>query len=272
MVPDANCNCVREKIGLLISDVDGTLLTPEKTLTERTCEAVNRLYDAGIAFAVTSARPPRGMRMLVEPLRLTTPIAAHNGGLYARPDMSIIDGQLLPPDVAASVIRLIESHGLDVWAYCTSDWFVRDRHGPHVEREERAVRFSPTVVREFDDMVGDMVKIVGVSDDWETVARCEADARNEVGDQVSASRSQPYYLDITHPRANKGNVVRRLSEMLAQVRGFFLSAKDLRSISGVYFTTFGRGRRGGGVAEAGSARDDEAARTGPPPVGRRNVA
>ena len=214
MDQDATCNCVPERIRLLISDVDGTLVTPQKSLTERTCEAVARLHDAGIAFAITSSRPPRGMRMLVEPLRITTPIAAYNGGLYVRPDMSVIDGQLLPADVAASVIRLIESHGLDVWAYCGCDWFVRDPHGPHVEREERAVQFSPTVVRDFDDLLGDVVKIVGVSDDPEAVARCEADARDEVGDRVSASRSQPYYLDVTHPRANKGNVVKRLSEML----------------------------------------------------------
>ena len=70
------------------------------------------------------------MRMLVEPLRLTTPIAAYNGGLYARPDMSVIDQLRLPADVAASVIRIIESHGLSVWVYCGCDWFVRDRAWP----------------------------------------------------------------------------------------------------------------------------------------------
>ena len=76
------------------------------------------------------------------------------------------------------------------------------------------MQFSPTVVRDFDDLLGNAVKIVGVSDDLEAVARCEADARDQVGDRVSASRSQPYYLDVTHPQANKGSVVRRLSEML----------------------------------------------------------
>jgi Cof subfamily protein (haloacid dehalogenase superfamily) len=226
MVQDATCNCVPEKIRLLISDVDGTLVTPDKSLTERTCEAVSRLRDAGIAFAITSSRPPRGMRMLVEPLRITTPIAAYNGGLYVRPDMSVIDGQLLPADVAATVIRLIESHGLDVWAYCGCEWFVRDPRGPHVAREEHAVQFSPTAVRDFDDLPGDMAKIVGVSDNPEAVARCEADVRDEVGDRVSASRSQPYYLDITHPRANKGSVVKRLSEMLKVSNGEIATIGD----------------------------------------------
>ena len=120
MNPDAPCNCVPEKIRLLISDVDGTLITPEKTLTARTCEAVNRLYEAGIAMAITSSRPPRGMRMLVESLRLTTPLAAYNGGLYARPDMSVIDQLCLSADVAAAVLRIIESHGLSVWVFAVA--------------------------------------------------------------------------------------------------------------------------------------------------------
>ena len=172
------------------------------------------LREAGIALAITSSRPPRGMGMLVEPLHLTTPIAAYNGGLYARPDMSVINQIRLSGDVAASVVRITESHGLSVWVYCGCDWYVRDRHGPHVEREQLAVQFSPVVVRDFDDLSGDAVKIVGVSDDLDAVARCETDVRQQVGDRVSASRSQPYYLDVTHPQANKGSVVRRLSEML----------------------------------------------------------
>jgi Cof subfamily protein (haloacid dehalogenase superfamily) len=226
MDPDATCDSVPERIRLLISDVDGTLVTPQKALTARTCEAVNRLRDAGVALAITSSRPPRGLRMLVEPLRLTTPIAAYNGGLYAWPDMSVIDQIRLPADVARAVIRVIQSHGLSVWVYCGCDWFVLDRRGPHVGREERAVQFPATVVRDFDHMPGDAVKIVGVSDDLEAVARCEADAREEVGNQVSASRSQPYYLDVTHPRANKGNVVQRLAEMLGVTTGEIATIGD----------------------------------------------
>jgi hydroxymethylpyrimidine pyrophosphatase-like HAD family hydrolase len=39
--------------------------------------------------------------------------------------------------------------------------------------------------------------------------------RRIFGEQVSAALSQPYYLDVTHPHANKGEVVTVLSEWLA---------------------------------------------------------
>ena len=78
-------------IKLMLADVDGTLVTNDKVLTDRAIAAVGRLHDAGITFAVTSGRPPRGMAMLVEPLALDTPLAAFNGGLFVAPDMTVIE-------------------------------------------------------------------------------------------------------------------------------------------------------------------------------------
>jgi Cof subfamily protein (haloacid dehalogenase superfamily) len=198
-------------IRLMIADVDGTLVTQQKVLTDRAIRAVDKLRETGIAFAITSGRPPRGMAMLIEPLKLTTPIAGFNGGLFVRPDLSIIDAKTLPADVSPQAVKTILSGGLDVWVYRGNDWFVRTRHGPHVDREEWTVKFPPTVVPNFDGLLDNVSKIVGVSDDLDAVARCETAARAEFGTHVSAARSQPYYLDVTHPQANKGSVVRRLS-------------------------------------------------------------
>jgi len=46
------------RISLVISDVDGTLLTKDKTLTERAIRAVRRLQEAGIGFTLTSSARP----------------------------------------------------------------------------------------------------------------------------------------------------------------------------------------------------------------------
>jgi Cof subfamily protein (haloacid dehalogenase superfamily) len=201
-------------IRLLLADVDGTLVTQQKVLTDRARQAVARLRDAGIQFAITSGRPPRGMSMLIEPLNLTTPIAAFNGGLFVDRNLAILEQHVLPADISPQVVSLLESHKLDAWIYRGNDWFVHERHGPHVDREEWTVKFPPTVVPNFDGKLDNVVKIVGVGDDLPAVAQCETDARHQFGDHVSAARSQPYYLDVTHPLANKGTVATRLSEML----------------------------------------------------------
>ncbi len=199
-------------IRLLLSDVDGTLVKMDKTLTDRSIEAVHKLHDAGIHFAVTSGRPPRGMSMLVEPLALRTPLAAFNGGLMVDPEMEVVEQLVIPDDLVGPTIDLLDSHGLDVWVYRGADWLVRDVDGPHVDREAHTVQFAPTRVESYDGVTTGVVKIVGVSDDHDAVAAAATAAHDEFGDHVSAARSQPYYLDVTHPQANKGGVVKFLSE------------------------------------------------------------
>jgi Cof subfamily protein (haloacid dehalogenase superfamily) len=199
-------------IKLMLADVDGTLVTNDKVLTDRAIGAVGKLRDAGITFAVTSGRPPRGMAMLVEPLALDTPLAAFNGGLFVHPDMTVIESRTIPQDLVEPIIGLIDSFGLDAWVYRGADWFVLDLNGAHVDREQWTVKFPPTLTASFADLTDGVAKIVGVSDDLDAVAKAETNARDQFGDHVSAARSQPYYLDVTHPQANKGGVVAYLSK------------------------------------------------------------
>ncbi|HLI31134.1 MAG TPA: Cof-type HAD-IIB family hydrolase [Solirubrobacteraceae bacterium] len=198
-------------IALLLADVDGTLVTSEKRLTERAVAAVKRLHAAGIRFALTSGRPPRGMQMLVEPLGLRTPIAAFNGGLVVEPDMTVIEQRTIPQELVSQIIGTLERAGLDVWLYRGAEWYLRDPDAPHVAHERSTVQFEPTVVSSYEGLTAEVAKIVGVSDDHELVARVSGEAHDRFGDHVAAARSQPYYLDVTHPQANKGAVVRLLA-------------------------------------------------------------
>jgi Cof subfamily protein (haloacid dehalogenase superfamily) len=198
-------------IKLLLADVDGTLVTQDKVLTERAIAAVRKLGEAGILFAITSGRPPRGMSMLIEPLNLTTPVAAFNGGIVVNRDMSVIEQRVIPEEFVLPVAELNKSYGLDTWVYRGADWYIPDPRGAHVARETATVQFEPKVMGSLDGLTSDVAKIVGVSDDLDAVARASQAAHDKFGDHVAAARSQPYYLDVTHPDANKGAVAQYLA-------------------------------------------------------------
>jgi len=203
------------KISLVLADVDGTLVTAKKVLTGRAVRAVESLRASGIGFAITSGRPPRGMEMLIKPLDLRTPIAGFNGGMFVKPDMTVLEQHVLTREAARCVYDIIRGSGLDVWVYTGNDWYVRNPSAPHVAREQWTVQFAPTVVEDFEKPLESAVKIVGVSDDLDLVARCEKTVQDALGAKASAARSQPYYLDVTNPDANKGTVVTTLSKMLS---------------------------------------------------------
>ena len=205
----------RRKISLVIADVDGTLVTEDKILTTRAQAAVQALHRAGIRFAITSGRPPRGMAMLVDALDLDTPIAGFNGGIFVKPDLSILKQKTLEPAVARQALDLIRAHGLDAWIYSGNDWLVTKPDAPHVAREAWTVKFEPKVVANFAGRLDNVAKIVGISDYHDLVQRCEAEAQAAFSRSATANRSQPYYLDIAHRDANKGAVVDYLSAHLA---------------------------------------------------------
>ncbi len=154
------------------------------------------------------------MAMLLDALKLDTPIAGFNGGLFVTPELAIIEQKTLPDDVAAKAIALIRDHGLDAWVYRGNDWLITRLDAPHVAREAWTVKFEPKIVADISENLEQVAKIVGISDDYDKVQRCEADAQAAFGQRATATRSQPYYLDVTHKDANKGAVVEFLSRQL----------------------------------------------------------
>ncbi len=205
---------IRGSTKLVVADVDGTLLTHDKVLTPRAVNAVRALRRAGVRFALTSSRPPRGLAMLVEPLELDLPLAAFNGGVYARPDLSVVESLAMDPPTVENVIRCMESLDLEVWAFTADDWFVRRTDTPHALREQRTVHFSPTVVAGFAGRTNGVIKVVAVSDDSHALSHCAKLLEQQHSPHVSAVRSQEYYLDLTHPDANKGRVVKWMCNLL----------------------------------------------------------
>jgi hypothetical protein len=201
------------KIAALISDVDGTLVTSDKVLTERARAAVAALRARGIAFTIISSRPPRGMRMVFEPLAIAAPIAAFNGGVIATPQLSVIEQHLLEPAVARRAVEFLSARVPEIWVFSGDDWLLRAR-GPYTPREERTVGFGPVVVESFGPALDTVGKIVAASNDFDLLKRCEAELAALLGAAATVTRSQAYYLDITHPLANKGAGVLALSKLL----------------------------------------------------------
>ncbi len=191
--------------------MDGTLVTQDKVLTDAAVAAVHRLRQAGVLFALTSGRPPRGMEMLVEPLAIDTPIAAFTGGLMVDSAMAVMEQHVLPEHLVEPVADHMKTFGLDVWLYRGADWYVSDTKAPHVDREAWTVKFEPKVMDGFDGLTDGVVKLVGVSDDHEAIDTASESVCEKFGDHVTAAASQPYYLDVTNPQANKGSVARDLA-------------------------------------------------------------
>lgn len=199
------------KIRFVVSDVDGTLVQPDKSLAPSTVAAAGRLRAASIPLGIVSARPPRGMRWIADELGLLGLLAGFNGGTIMQPDGTVVEQRTVPADAARTALELFARHGVSAWLFTAEEWLVLDPAGPHVGHERHTVRFHERVVDSFEPYIGQAGKLVGVTDDAPLLARLETELQGLLGGTANAKRSQIYYLDVTHREADKGNAVRALA-------------------------------------------------------------
>ncbi|MEA2940165.1 MAG: hypothetical protein QOD09_694 [Bradyrhizobium sp.] len=202
------------RISLVVSDVDGTLVTHDKRLTDGAQHAVQRLHEAGIGFTITSSRPPVGMASLIEPLAITLPIGPFNGSLIVDPQLKPIEQHLIPAGAAGRSIELLERFGVDVWLFTNEQWIVRRDDGKYVPHERDTIKFDPIFADDLSPFMTAACKIVGVSADPGLLERCETAMQQALGTQATAVRSQSYYLDITPPGQDKGTFVEAMAKRL----------------------------------------------------------
>jgi len=202
------------RIALVVSDVDGTLLTKEKVLTDRATSAVRKLHEAGIGFTITSSRPTIGMRFLIEPLGITLPIGAFNGSCIVDPALKPVEQHLIPEAAARRAIEVLDKFGAEIWLFTADLWLTRDPNGQYVPHEKLAIKADPAIVSDFTPYLSSACKIVGASADAAGLQRCEAAMQEALGAQATAIRSQSYYLDITPPGVNKGTFVQTIARRL----------------------------------------------------------
>ncbi|GJE26046.1 Cof-type HAD-IIB family hydrolase [Methylobacterium organophilum] len=201
-------------IALVVSDVDGTLVTTDKRLTPATVAAVRRLQAAGIAFTLASSRPPIGLKALVEALDLSLPLGAFNGATIVRPDLSPVAQTLLQEDTAQAVAGRLEAAGVDLWIFAQGAWILRDPDGAYTDLEARTVGADPRVVPDLAPFLTSASKLVGVSRDVGLLHDLERDLSDAFAGRAAIHRSQPYYLDVTPPHVDKGRFVSWIAESL----------------------------------------------------------
>jgi Cof subfamily protein (haloacid dehalogenase superfamily) len=200
------------RIALVVSDVDGTLLTKDKTLTDGAQRAVRRLEDSGVGFTITSSRPTIGMRFLIEPLGITLPVGSFNGSSICDPQLNPIEQHLIPAAAAQRSLDILNQFGVDVWLFTNDQWLTRSADGEYVPFEKRTIKADPTIVEDFAPYLHAACKIVGAGSDAALLQRCEAEMQKALGAQATAARSQSYYLDITPPGFDKGTFVRAIAK------------------------------------------------------------
>jgi Cof subfamily protein (haloacid dehalogenase superfamily) len=217
------------RIALVVSDVDGTLLTKDKMLTDGARAAARRLHDAGIGFTIVSSRPTIGMQFLIEPLSITLPVGAFNGSSIVDVKMAPVEQHLIPVSAVARSLDILQQFGVDIWLFTNDQWLTKNGGGDYVAHERRTIRHEPAIVADFTPYLARACKIVGSSSDPTLLMRCEAATQQALGTEATAVRSQTYYLDITPPGFDKGTFVQAIARRLGVATDAVATIGDMQN-------------------------------------------
>jgi Cof subfamily protein (haloacid dehalogenase superfamily) len=237
------------RIALVVSDIDGTLLTKDKTLTEGARRAVQRLHEAGVGFSITSSRPTIGMRFLIEPLAIALPIGPFNGSSIVDPQLNPIEQHLIPASAAQRSLDVLDEFGVDIWLFTNDKWLTRHSDSEYVPFEKRTIRADPAIIGDFAPYLSVAFKIVGSSSDAALLQRCEVAMQRALGAEATAVRSQSYYLDITPPGHDKGTFVEAMAKRLDISTDVVATIGDMQNDLAMF-------RKSGMSIAMGNATDD----------------
>lgn len=203
----------KPNVDLIVSDIDGTLITSDHVITPATKRTALELRMNGIHLCLASSRPPRSIKPIAHELGLRAPFAAFNGALIQLPDDQLLASSVLPSNITQRIRGMAALLGLDVWLYDQKDWYVNMRT-PFVDREAQTAGFMPRTDVYMQQLKRDNVKltVVGTPD---VVLKAQERIRGEMGTVVSVSRSKPRFLDVTAFGWDKAALLGRLSKLLS---------------------------------------------------------
>lgn len=201
-------------IQLVLSDMDGTLLMPDHSLSPAVIEAVAQLREAGVKFTLASSRPPRAMRQQIEALGIDLPTAAFNGGVLINADGSELQSHWVDREAVDICLALFAEHALDVWVFADDQWLARNRQAEYFPKELHALGYEPLIVEDFTPYLDRVHKMVATSGNFQLLVDLEQQLQAPLHGKAIAARSQRYYLDITAVLANKGEALATLAERL----------------------------------------------------------
>ena len=203
-----------ERIRLLISDVDGTLVTDDKRLTPASIDAARALEAAGIPLVVISARPPEGLATVTGPLGISTPRAGFNGGSVLDAAGRTLRSLFAPRQAVETAAALFRARRIDLWVFAEGKWLVDRLDAAFVGLETRTLGYGPTLVDDLTPYFDRAGKVVGTTDDFDLLRACEGELAEALGSSATAHLSQRYYLDVTHKEADKAHGAPALAALM----------------------------------------------------------
>lgn len=219
--------------GLLALDLDGTLLTTDKRLTQRNLEAIERAQQAGTTIVLASGRHPYSMARFADMLHLRERggyVIAFNGGqLIDYATGQLLFHQELPAHVLPRIHRWARHYDLPILSF-RGNVIITEHPADHYVVENAANNRMPI------EGVSNLLEALQHLDTPPTkclmpgnphlLPEVEAAMKADLGHEMEIYRSAPHYLELVPPGIDKGHALSRLLNIIGRTREELIACGD----------------------------------------------
>ena len=207
------------KYKMVVLDVDGTLLTNEKTVTARTRATLIRVQQMGIKVVLASGRPTYGVVGLAKELELDKNggyILSYNGGQIINVQTNeLLFEKRIDPGFIPYLERKAQKNGFAIFTYREDEMLTNDASNERVLQE---ARLNGMQLRETDRFSEEVSfhpwKVMLSSDDEKALVGLEEHWKKRLAGTLDVFRSETYFLEVVPQFIDKANTLSVLLEKL----------------------------------------------------------
>ncbi|MCH5209357.1 MAG: Cof-type HAD-IIB family hydrolase [Oscillospiraceae bacterium] len=199
---------------LLLSDLDDTLLTTDKRISEENTRAIEYFKSEGGLFTFATGRVPIGAKLLLDYIRPNAPMVCFNGAaVYDFNDNKILWSRSLGTEavkVVEYIDKMFDFVGIEI---CTADKIYFSKVNNVVMDHQKAEKL-PDNFLDYHEVKEEWIKVLFMT---------EADRLHEIKEAITASpftkdysfvQSDPRFYELLPKGVSKGEGLLRLADLL----------------------------------------------------------
>ena len=227
---------------LYVTDLDGTLLQPDVTISDESAEILSELLSQGLPLTAATARTSFSVMPILRGLPFRLPLILQNGAVLHDPvNDKIVSAAVIEPEAYLRVLEIYAAHGFNGFVFCVPADHLRCCYTalttPHMQRyysERRECYNKPfDQVKTLTELAGRNPVYLSLNAPKKLLDPVYEALQTVSGISVAYYRDvyepEIWYLEVSAPEASKYHGIRKLKAMTGakNVVGFGDNLNDL---------------------------------------------
>lgn len=215
---------------LIALDMDGTLLTSEKKVSERNEAAIKAAEAKGVKIVLASGRPLEGLNRYLEELGLLKGedyVLSFNGGLVRNTKTGeIVSKVSLKGSDLKYIYEISKELNVNIHAFSAKEGLIAPKTSQYTEYEAEMNGINITI-KDFNEVDDDedIIKVMMI-DPQEILDPAIEKLPSEIYEKYSVFKSATFFLEFTHKEVDKGLGLKKLGEYLGIKREEIIACGD----------------------------------------------